>query len=138
MNQLQRLIFPLTFALALFAASMQVGAVPSQSSESDDSASSGRAVSVMATTRIEYVSALRVWYDAAGTLLVCRAPGEPYTHSSKRCEIAQSKNVQAGWTALPNLQLTGYTLNAVQVNETKNGPSLVLYWRATPVKTLKP
>lgn len=102
--------------------------------EDDAAASSGRAVAVTSTTRIEYVPAIRVWYDTAGGLLVCRAPGETYTHSSKRCELAGSKDVQAGWVALSNLQTPGHVLSAVQVNETKNGPSLVLYWRSVAVR----
>lgn len=133
--------------LALFAGILNVahaGSVPvivhtgsaaHTSSEEDDAvASSGRPISITATTRIEYVPALRVWYDTTGTLLVCRAPGETYTHSSKRCELANNKNVQAGWAPLPSLQLPGHVLGAVQVNETKNGPSLVLYWRAVPAR----
>lgn len=92
----------------------------------------------MATTRIEYVPAIRVWYDQAGTFMVCRHPGETYTFSSRRCELAGNKDIQAGWVGLPSLKLTGYALSAVQVNETRNGPSLVLYWQVVPVKAVKP
>lgn len=105
--------------------------------EDDDMPSSGRAVSVTNATVIEYLPSIRVWNTQDGQFLVCRHPGETYTHASMRCEIAGGKDVQAGWEPLSRLTRAGYVLRSLQVNETRYGPSLVLFWELQPVKPRK-
>lgn len=122
--------FAIFAAAALLLPVSVASAAPVRATSQPEVASTGSAVPISKSTRIEYLPAIRVWYDQAGQLLVCRHPGDTYTFSSRYCELPGSKDVKSGWVYLEQLQTPGYTLTHVQVNQSTVGPALVLYWSA--------
>lgn len=89
--------------------------------------STGAAFPVRQGFAPQYVPASRTWYDTHGQVLVCPSmyvAGEP---SDKFCIGADGKK-QSGWTPVQLLKRPGYRLQAMQLNESRQGPSLVLFW----------
>lgn len=119
----------LSVAVLTLALQLPAVAKPPSSPPVDETTSSGTPQGMTPTTRIQYFSPTRTWYSEAGDLMVCPAPAETYLNASKRCHVQGTADVRGGWVFLQDYGRPGYALNAVQVNETKNGPSLVLYWR---------
>jgi hypothetical protein len=81
-------------------------------------------------TRIQYFPAQRVAISPEGDLMVCPYGAWSDWHECEsRHGSTQAKNA---WTVLINYQQVGYFLQHVQINETHNGPALVLFWYPTP------
>lgn len=130
----------IAFALSFFWTSAHAvvvvpvtGASATQSAKRPvDPASSGHPYAVTPEVEVQYVPASRVWYDVNGSLLVCPAQHEAGTSNTKRCQMKGHDNKNAGWTLLAQLRKPGFELRGVQLNETRNGLTLVLYWHRAP------
>lgn len=94
--------------------------------------SSGPIQPMTPDTRVSYYPASRVWYNSNGDILVCPAPA--IARYDRECRLDGDKDEKARWVGLETLKRPGYMLSATQVNESRYGLTLVLYWapRSTP------
>lgn len=111
---------------AIFALSTPALAKPS--ANNDFGGASGGPISVVTGTRIEYYSARQVMIMPDGTFAVCQRPHHPQPYTIATCRTPGGNDKSEKWVPLGKLMLNGFKLRSVQVNETREGPSLIVVW----------